>query len=116
MIDGGFMDITTEKENSCIIVSVKGKVDAVTSPAFEKVLSGLIENGEHRLLLNLSALEYISSAGLRSILAMAKRLKAKEGKMVFSGLQGSVKEVFKISGFGSIFQISETPEEARKLF
>ncbi len=106
------MDISIEKAKNCVVVSVKGKVDAVTSPAFEKSLADLIEKGDTVLLLNLSALEYISSAGLRSILATAKQLKAKEGKMLFAGLQGPVKEVFKISGFGSIFKIFDTAQEA----
>jgi anti-anti-sigma factor len=108
------MEINTEKGKNCVIVSVKGKVDAVTSPAFEKRLSELIEQGETVLLLNMSALDYISSAGLRSILATAKQLKTKDGKLIFSGLQGPVKDVFKISGFGSIFKIFETAEEALK--
>lgn len=108
------MEITSEKGENCVIVSVKGKVDAVTSPAFEKSLSDLIEKGELTLLLNLSTLEYISSAGLRSILTTAKQLKTKGGKLLFFGLQGPVKEVFKISGFVSIFKIFETAEEALK--
>jgi len=51
---------------------------------------------------------------LRSILAIAKVLKAKGGKMLFAGLKGTVKDVFKISGFGSIFQIFETESDALK--
>ncbi len=64
------------------------------------------------MIINLSDLEYISSAGLRSILAIAKVLKAKGGKMIFACLKGTVKDVFKISGFGSIFQIYDSEEEA----
>ena len=68
--------------------------------------------GDYTLVINLTGLEYISSAGLRSILSTAKQLKAKDGKMLFTGLQGPVKDVFKISGFGSIFKTFETEEEA----
>ncbi len=106
------MEISTEKREKGLIVSVKGKVDAVTSQAFEKSLADLIEKGETTLLLNLSELDYISSAGLRSILSTAKLLKAKNGKLFFFGLHGPVKDVFKISGFGSIFKIYDTMEEA----
>jgi len=107
------MEITSEKGNGCTVVSVRGKIDAVTAPDFEKTLAGLLERGETVLLLNFASLEYISSAGLRSILAMAKALKAKGGKMLFAGLRGPVKEVFKISGFESIFKTFETAEEAQ---
>lgn len=106
------MEINTEKAKDCIIVSVKGKMDAVTSPNFEKSLSELIGRGEKILLMNLGGLEYISSAGLRSILVTAKHLKATEGKLLFCGLQGPVRDVFRISGFASIFQIYDSQDEA----
>jgi anti-anti-sigma factor len=106
------MEIATRKEGGTMVVSVTGRIDAVTAPEFEKGLSALIAGGDIVLLLNLNDLEYISSAGLRSILSTAKQLKAKQGKLLFCGLKGPVKDVFKISGFGSIFQIFETEEEA----
>jgi anti-anti-sigma factor len=89
-------------------------MDAVTAPVFEKSLSEMIEKGEHSFIVNLSALVYISSAGLRSILATAKQLKNKNGEIIFAGLQGAVEEVFRISGFHSIFKVYETEEKALK--
>ena len=108
------MEIQTAKEKNTVVVSVKGKIDAVTAPEFEKVLGKLIAEGENTFLLNFSGLEYISSAGLRSILSTAKQLKPKSGSILFCGLQGPVKDVFKISGFGTIFKIFETREDALK--
>ncbi|MHB8771050.1 MAG: STAS domain-containing protein [Syntrophales bacterium] len=106
------MEIATKKQGGAMVVSVTGRIDAVTAPEFEKGLSAVIAAGDTVLLLDMNGLEYISSAGLRSILSTAKQLKAKEGKMLFAGLKGPVKDVFKISGFGSIFKIFETEEEA----
>jgi anti-anti-sigma factor len=106
------MEIATRKQGGAAVVSVTGRIDAVTAPEFEAKLAALIAAGDTVLLLDMNGLEYISSAGLRSILSTAKKLKAKEGKVLFCGLQGPVKEVFKISGFGSLFKISETEEEA----
>jgi len=106
------MEIATRKEGGATVVSVKGRIDAVTAPEFEKGLLALIANGDTKLILNFGELEYISSAGLRSILTMAKQLKAKDGKMFFADLQRPVKDVFKISGFGSLFKILDTEEEA----
>jgi len=108
------MEIETAKEKSTVVFSVKGKIDAVTAPQFEKALASLIVQGENNFLLDLSGLEYISSAGLRGILATAKQLKPKGGNMIFSGLKGPVKDVFNISGFGTIFKIFETREDALK--
>ena len=107
-IERGIMDINTKKEKGIPVVSVKGRIDAVTAPEFEKSLSEIITSGEKTVLINLENLEYISSAGLRSILATAKRLKSENGKMLFTGLKGPVEEVFKISGFYSIFTIFES--------
>jgi anti-anti-sigma factor len=110
------MEISKKKEKDVLVTSVSGRIDAVTAPEFEKNLMESIGAGEKILLLRMNQLEYISSAGLRSILAIAKVLKAKEGKLVFAGLQGPVKDVFKISGFGSIFTIYDNEEEALKQF
>jgi len=109
---GEKVEIVTKKEGSSAVVSVTGRIDAITAPEFEKGLTALMAGGDYTLVLNFTHLEYISSAGLRSILSTAKQLKAKGGKMLFFGLQGPVKDVFKISGFGSIFTIFETEEEA----
>jgi anti-anti-sigma factor len=106
------MEITVRKEGRAAVVSVKGRIDAVTAGEFEKGLSVLMADGDCMLILNFNGLEYISSAGLRSILSTAKQLRAKECKMLFTGLQGPVKDVFKISGFDSIFKICDTEEEA----
>jgi anti-anti-sigma factor len=106
------MEISTRKEKNALIVSVTGRMDAVTAPEFEKHLSDWLSKGENVFLLNFSALEYISSAGLRSILATAKKLKGNQGKIFFTGLRGPVEEVFKISGFYSIFKIFTSEETA----
>jgi anti-anti-sigma factor len=106
------MEIQTRKEKNAVIVSVKGRMDALTAPEFEKNLSDLISKGETLFLLNFAGLEYISSAGLRSILATYKKLKEKQGNILFTGLQGPVEEVFKISGFHTIFKIFDSEEKA----
>ncbi|HOG16583.1 MAG TPA: STAS domain-containing protein [Syntrophales bacterium] len=106
------MDVKMRKENGVTVVSPVGRIDTVTAPEFEKVLTGLIGEGETRLVLDLQAVDYISSAGLRCILAAAKMLKPKNGALAFAALQGPVKEVISISGFASLFKIFDTPEEA----
>jgi anti-anti-sigma factor len=106
------MEIQTTKDKDVLVVKVKGRIDAVTAPEFEKRLADLMAAGEKTILLNFAGLDYISSAGLRSILITAKQLKAKEGKLLFAELQSAVKDVFKISGFGSLFKIYDSEAEA----
>ena len=111
---GGIMDIHATKEGNAIVMSLKGRLDAVASSEFERSLSDWISKGDNYFLLNFTELEYISSAGLRSLLATSKKLKETQGKIFITGLHGPVKEVFEISGFLSIFRAFASPEAALK--
>jgi len=106
------MEISRRKEKNTVVVSVTGRLDAVTSPDFEKELTGLIAQGETLFVLDFGKLDYISSAGLRSVLATTKRLKEKQGKLFLATLKDVVKEVFEISGFSAIIPIYESPDLA----
>ena len=108
------MKIDATKEGNAVVMSLKGRLDAVASSEFERTLSDWISKGDHHFLLNFTDLEYISSAGLRSILATSKKLKETRGKIVLTGLHGPVEEVFKISGFLSIFRVFASAEAALK--
>jgi len=83
----------------------QGRLDSNSGPVFEKELLGHIDGGSRRVLLDLSQLSYISSAGLRVILVAAKKMKAVGGQLVLSGLSAQVAEVFEISGFNRILDI-----------
>jgi len=104
--------ISSGKEQDCLIVSVEGRMDAVTTPEFEQKLGGWIDEGEIRFIVDFAGLGYISSAGLRGILTSVKRLKAEGGQIVLTSLHGTVKEVFEISGFSTIIPIYESVEAA----
>ncbi len=106
------MEINTKKEKNATVVSVKGRLDAVSSPLFEKELSGLMTEGGKDFVIDFSQLDYISSAGLRVILATAKKLKEKEGKLFLCSLQEMVREVFEVSGFSAIIPIYASVESA----
>lgn len=106
------MKIDTTKEGNAIVMSLKGRLDAAASSEFETRLSDCISKGDNNFLLNFTDLEYISSAGLRSILATSKKLKERNGKIFLAGLRGPVEEVFKVSGFISIFRVFATAEAA----
>jgi len=108
------MQVTSDNTTGPTVVSVTGRVDAVTAPDLEKQLFALIDDGAARLIVDFGEMEYISSAGLRVILATAKKLKTVNGSICLAGLQGPVREVFEISGFFSIFKAYETVAEARE--
>jgi anti-sigma B factor antagonist len=111
----GHMEITnTGKEDGRFIVTVSGRIDAVTAPDFESRMLDWIDAGETRMIVDLGGLEYISSAGLRSILTIAKNLKARQGSLVLCALRDTVKEVFEISGFSTIIPVCDLIADAVK--
>lgn len=106
------MEISLRQESNAVVGGLKGRLDAVTAPEFDSWFAARLQAGEQRLVLDMAGLEYISSAGLRSLLAAAKQIKTVQGAVVLCGLSGTVAEVFKMSGFLTIFKVMDTPEEA----
>lgn len=110
------MEVTISSNNNIVVASINGRLDAVTAPELERQLLTIIEKGETSLIIDLSSLEYISSAGLRVILTTAKKLKNAKGNMVLCSLQDTVMQIFEISGFNSILKIADNKETALSLF
>lgn len=106
------MDIICDKRETGTLFQVNGRMDAVSAPSFEKEFLQVIEGGEKKVVVDLIDLKYISSAGLRSILASAKKAKKAGCIMQFCGLSGMVQEVFQVSGLGTMFIVKPTAEEA----
>jgi anti-anti-sigma factor len=118
---GGFGDIVpmsvqihTNKEGNGTVVQLQGKVDATSAPSVEQALVGVIDQGEKRLVLDCAGLDFISSAGLRSLLLAVKKMKAAGGGISLAALQPNVKEVFDISGFSALFTIHGSRADALK--
>lgn len=109
------MNIKETKKDKATVLVVEGRIDSGTSAELEKKLIAMIEaDGVKDIALDFSAMEYISSAGLRVLLMAAKKAGKLGGKVVLSGLSANVKEVFDISGFSNIFNIYASQEEAVK--
>lgn len=110
------MDINIRKVGDVSVLDFAGNLDTNTSPAAESEVSRLLDEGCKHILFNFSALNFISSSGLRILLATAKKLKIDNGKMVVCSLNDVVQEVFDISGFASILNLEATEEEALASF
>jgi len=105
------MECKESKINNVSVLEIIGRLDATNSNALEDQIISLIENGNHKFVADLHQLEYISSAGLRVFLAVAKKL-SKTGHIHICCMQTQVKEVFEMSGFTAIFKVFENKEEA----
>ncbi|OCT11287.1 hypothetical protein A8709_06320 [Paenibacillus pectinilyticus] len=106
------MNITEQLQGDVVVVTLEGRLDGNTSASLESAFAKLVEQGNGKFVFNLQGLDYVSSAGLRSLLSAAKMVKVIQGKLALSRMNENVKEVFDMSGFSSIFKLYETEDEA----
>ena len=110
------MTIITETTDRAHSVALQGQINSANAAAIESEVLTLVDGGAKNLVLDFAALDYISSAGLRMVLVVAKRLKGEGGQLVLSGMQPHVREVFDISGFLAILNVEPTRAEALARF
>ncbi len=106
------MSLTSEKIGAVLVANVAGQINSSNAAALEAQLLGLVDEGEHKWVLDLAQLDYISSAGLRVVLMLAKRVKDNAGRLVLCGLQPQVMEVFDISGFLALLTVVDNRDTA----
>ena len=97
------LNINKTIENGNAVFALEGRLDTVTAPELEKELKGALD-GVTSLTLDFGKLEYISSAGLRVLLA-AQKLMAKQGSMKLTGVNDTIMEIFDVTGFTYILTI-----------
>lgn len=97
------MEIIKESSESGLRVFVNGRLDTTTAPSLEEVLNESLD-GVEELVLDFTDLEYLSSAGLRVLLAAQKRMN-QQGAMVVKNVNQVIMEVFDITGFSGILTI-----------
>ena len=97
------MNITKTIEGAKLTLALEGRLDTTTAPQLEAEVKGAL-TGVTELVLDFSRLEYLSSAGLRVILA-AQKIMNKQGKMVIRHVNETILEVFEVTGFSDILTI-----------
>lgn len=113
---GRLMEITTRTQDDVTIVALAGSLDSITSPEAQKTLDAILAGGGRKIAVDFTALDYISSAGLRVLLGAAKKLSSTGGALRTFGLNDTVREVFDISGFSKILAVFAGEAEARTGF
>lgn len=106
------MQIGISKHDDTLVVSVEGRMDTVSAPEFDTRIEELLNQGEKGFVLDFGKLEYVSSAGLRSVLVAAKKAKAAGGNVCCCDLQSMVKKVFDLADFASIIPVFDSVEDA----
>lgn len=110
------IDIASRDEGDIKVVVIEGKLNTGASPDAEDFINELIDDGATKILLNLEDLDFISSTGLRVILATGKKLTGVGGKLVLCSPNQTVSDVFRMSGFLQMFSVLDNEEEALKSF
>ena len=98
------MNITKEYNEKELTLKVEGRIDTITSQDLDKEINDEMGNFDS-LIIDFSDLEYISSAGLRVLIATQKKLKDDNVPFIIKNVNDSVNEIFKMSGFDKILKI-----------
>jgi anti-anti-sigma factor len=109
------MNVTRVNHGSHSVVTLTGRLDTETAPAFEETCCRWIDEGSARLLIDFSTLFYVSSAGLRALFAVAKKATGAGGGVAGYGATGAVQEVFHFASFAEIVPLAEDASSALAL-
>ena len=106
------MEITAQRESETVIAKANGRIDSSNSREFHSDLEAVIAKDDPAVVLDFEEVSYISSAGMRVILLTAKSLWSSGVEFVLCSMNGSIREIFKISGFDKIIPIHGSQPEA----
>lgn len=105
------IDIHIEYIDNITLVNMKGELDSRSAPDVQEQLLSIV-NPKSRMVLDMSDVNYMSSAGLRTLLLLYRRLGENVGRVIVAGLNDEVREVMEITGFLDFFATAETRQEA----
>lgn len=106
------MTMTIESQGDLAVVVLTGRLDSTNAADTEAKILSQIESGRPRIVVDAAGLDYLSSAGLRVFLVVAKRVKAAGGALALHSLTDHVREVFEISGFVNVLTVCASREDA----
>jgi anti-anti-sigma factor len=104
--------ISSASQGTVLVIRLDGRIDASSAKELEQHCLAWIDGGERQLVFDFSLVNYISSAGLRVFLLVAKRLGAVQGALRLCAMNATLRDVFEISGFSKLFTIVPTVQEA----
>ena len=106
------MEITTENKGGALIARAEGRIDGANARDFESAVQAAISEWEGSVIIDCGNLSYISSAGLRAILLIAKTLGKRKVKFALCSLSAPIAGIFQISGFDQIISTHPSQDEA----
>jgi anti-anti-sigma factor len=110
------MQIETRKVHDVLVVDMSGRLDSRTAGDAGDRMVAIAQGADRHVVLNLSKLDYVSSAGLRVILQAAKLLQVNHGKLTICSAGGSIKTVLETAGFDSLLKMYDGEQDAVAAF
>ncbi len=100
------MEITTQQYKHCDMLSIQGKVDSFTAPDLTKAIEALNSEGRYKLILNMSKVEYMSSAGFRALLLGQRNCKRyNRGEIILASVPKRIMDALELTGFVPLFKV-----------
>jgi len=107
------METSTTQFKRCDVVKVAGRVDSATAPKLAEEIAQVHDRGQFKIVIDMTELDFISSAGLRVLIAALKASKRyNRGDLLLDAMQDNIKSVFELAGFTQIFKIYDTVLDA----
>lgn len=107
------MEITTKQFNNCDLLTISGRVDSNTAPQLAEALEEITGNGRYKIVLDMTDLEYMSSAGFRALLSNQRECKKlSRGEIVLAAVPKRVQEALELAGFTELFKTFPEAVEA----
>jgi len=105
------MHIDIKTESDILIITIEGSIDSKTaSEVQQKILEASVES--NNVIIDLTKVDFVSSAGLRVLLMVYRQIKAKNGKVILVGVSEEITEIMSITGFINFFEIVDTVKNA----
>ncbi len=99
------LQISKESLKRVDVIQVNGRIDSNSAPQFDNELKAVMDGGRHNMVLNLSGVSYMSSAGLRALISALRECKKHNGNVVLAAPSDRVQEVLDLAGLTSIFDM-----------
>src|SRR5574339_364113 len=107
------MEIMVQEFKHCDMITVKGRVDSATAPQLAQALEAANDGGKYKIVVNMSELEYMSSAGFRALLSAQRNSKRyNRGEVVLASVPERIREALELAGFTELFKTFDDPLQA----
>jgi anti-sigma B factor antagonist len=106
------LSLETREANDHVIIEVSGEIDVYTAPKLRECITGLVDEGHRKLVVDLEKVEFMDSTGLGVLVGGLKRVRTHEGSLELVCTQERLLKIFRITGLGKVFAIYGSQAEA----